>query len=94
MSSRRRLELLLRSTFRSAGSQWAKARQAYNSSKNAASFDVPTDDDGNAHIVCRRHVERRAVPLDEEGRPPCFDPDHQDCRGCVEDIEDGLIETW
>lgn len=52
------------------------------------------DEAGNAHIVCRRHAERRAVPIDEEGHPPCFDPDHQDCRGCVEDIRDGLIETW
>jgi hypothetical protein len=34
------------------------------------------------------------VSLDEEGRPTCFDPEHPDCRGCVEDIEDGSIETW
>lgn len=94
MSSRRRLELLLRSKVRSAGCQWGKARQTYNTTKNAASFDLPVDESGNAHIVCRRHAERRAVPIDEEGRPPCFDPDHQDCRGCVEDIRDGLIETW
>ncbi len=94
MSSRRRLELLLRSKFRSAGCQWAKARQAYNDSKNASSLDLPTDEAGNTRIVCRRHAERRSVPVDENGYPPCFDPDHQDCRGCVEDIHDGLIETW
>ncbi len=45
-------------------------------------------------LVCRRHAERRAVAVDGEGRPACFDPDHPDCQGCVEDIREGMVETW
>jgi hypothetical protein len=56
--------------------------------------ELPADDEGRARIVCRRHAERRAVSLDDAARPECFDPDHQDCRGCVEDVRDGVVETW
>lgn len=94
MSNRRRLELLLRSKFRSAGRQCEEAMRAYSASKNAVTTGLPTDEDGKARIVCRRHAEKRSVDLDEEGRPHCFDPDHQDCRGCVEDINNGRVETW
>lgn len=94
MTSRRRLELLLRSKFRSAGNQWERARQTYHASKHASSGNIPVDESGDARIVCRRYAERRSVALDEQGHPPCFEPDHQDCRGCVEDIRDGRIETW
>lgn len=45
-------------------------------------------------IVCRRYAEKRAVTLDEEGCPACFDADHPDCEGCVEDLYAGTIETW
>jgi type II secretory pathway pseudopilin PulG len=94
MSNRRRLELLLRSKFRSAGQQYEEAMRTYNTSKNAAISGLPTDEEGRVRIVCRRHAEKRSVDLDEQGRPHCFDPDHQDCQGCVEDIHDGRIETW
>ena len=50
--------------------------------------------EGRARIVCRRYAERRAVSLDERLRPVCYDADHPDCQGCVEDIDAGTIETW
>lgn len=89
-----RLRRFLRSKLRSAGRQYEEARRAYGAGKAAAAADLPRDDDGNAHIVCRRYAERRTVELDQAARPTCFDPDHQDCQGCVEDIRDGRIETW
>ncbi|WP_181685375.1 DUF7091 family protein [Halorhabdus salina] len=89
-----RLASLVRSTLRSAGRQLAEARQAYDDAKQSAREDLPLDDQGQARIVCRRHAERRAVRLDEDGRPHCFDAEHPDCQGCVEDIDDGTIETW
>jgi len=94
MSNRRRLELLLRSKLRSAGRQYAEAREAYRSARTAAEFDLPTDGEGRSRLVCRRYAERRAVEVDSEGRPECFDADSQDCRGCVEDVRDGRVETW
>lgn len=92
MSNRRRLERLLRIKLRSAGREWEKATRAYNASKSAA--ELPTDEDGKTRIVCRRYAEQRSVTLSEQGHPHCFDPEHQDCQGCVEDIADGRIETW
>lgn len=94
MSNRRRLELLLRSKFRSAGRQCEEAMRAYSASKSAVESGLTIDEDGQARIVCRRYAEKRSVDLSRDGRPHCFDPDHQDCRGCVEDIDDGRIETW
>jgi hypothetical protein len=87
-----RLERFIRSTLRSAGRTFAESREAYREGRRAS--DLPEDDDGRVRIVCRRHAERRAIRLDGQGRPVCFDPDHPDCRGCVEDIRDGRIETW
>lgn len=89
-----RLQRFLRSTFRSAGKQYSEAKTAYRSAKYAAVADLPVDDDGKARLVCRRHAERRAVAVDANGRPACFDEAHADCEGCVEDIRDGRIETW
>ena len=89
-----RLSRFLRGTLRNAGEQYERARQAYGSAKRGALADLPTDDEGKARIVCRRHAEERAVSLDEKARPACFDPDHPDCQGCVEDIREGRIETW
>lgn len=89
-----RLASLVRSTLRSAGRQLAEARRAYDDAKRSALEDLPADEQGQARIVCRRHAERRAVSLDEHGRPHCFDPGHPDCQGCVEDIDDGSVETW
>lgn len=100
MSNRRRIERLVRMKLRSAGRQWGEARREFEAGRESADDplvdlpDLPTDDEGRARIVCRRHAERRAVDLDGAGRPHCFDPDHQDCQGCVEDIRDDRIETW
>lgn len=89
-----RLERFLRAKLRSAGEQYAQAADAYRRARNAAAFDLPLDDDGNARIVCRRYAEQRAVAVDGDGRPDCYEPDHPDCEGCVEDIVDGRVETW
>lgn len=89
-----RLERFLRSKLRSAGQQYGEAKAAYRSAKYAAVADLPVDDDGAARIVCRRHAERRAVQVDGEARPECFEAGHPDCEGCVEDIREGRIETW
>ncbi|WP_330632775.1 DUF7091 family protein [Halocatena halophila] len=94
MSSRRRLERLLHAKFRAAGMQIEQAKQTFATTKRAAEADLPTDENGNARIVCRRYAERRSVGLDASGRPPCFDPTSQDCQGCVEDIQEETIETW
>jgi hypothetical protein len=89
-----RIRRFVENTLRSAGRQYEEARQAYSDAKQSALADLPLDEDGRAKIVCRRHAERRAVSLDEQGRPDCFDPDHPDCRGCAEDVQDGVVETW
>lgn len=80
--------------FKSAGRQYEEARRAYGGGKQSVLEDLPTDDKGRAQIVCRRFAERRAAPLDDEARPACFDSDHPDCQGCLEDIRSGQIETW
>lgn len=90
----KRLESFLRSKLRSAGRQYADAKKAYQSARAAALAEVPQDREGRARIVCRRHAEKRAVGLDTEARPECFDADHPDCQGCVEDLREGRIETW
>jgi len=92
--SDRRLERALRAGLRSAGRQLAEARRTYRSARTAARAGLPTDEDGRARIVCRRYAERRAVALNDEFRPDCFDPDHRDCRGCHEDVREGRVETW
>ncbi|WP_254830235.1 DUF7091 family protein [Haloglomus salinum] len=94
MGDRRRLKRFLRSKLRSAGRQVEEARRSYESGRNQALAGLPTDEEGRAKLVCRRHAERRAVDLDEAARPVCYDPDSTDCQGCVEDIREGRIETW
>lgn len=84
------LARLLRSKLRGAGRTVEKARAEYD----AGRAGLPTDGDGRARIVCRRHAEERAVRLDDADRPGCFDPDHADCRGCLEDVRAGRVETW
>ena len=88
------LQRFIQSTLRSAGRQLEEARTAYADAKHSALADLPQRDDGKARIVCRRYAERRAVSLDEQARPACFDPDHPDCQGCAEDVQDGTVETW
>ena len=90
----KRLEQFLRSKLRAAGRQYANAKQAYRSGQTTASMDLPRDEEGRARIVCRRYAEKRAAALDEQGRPACFEADHPDCEGCVEDLREGRIETW
>ena len=94
MSNRRRLERILRSKFREAGRQVGAAKHAYDTAREATAADLDVDDDGKVRIVCRRYAEKRVVDLDSGFRPDCFDPDHQDCVGCVEDIREGRIQTW
>mgnify|MGYP000022748864 FL=1 len=97
-----RLERVIRQQLRKAGKQFEEARRAYaegmedpdGDTAGAERYDLPTDGDGRARIVCRRHAERRAVSVDSEGRPSCFDADHPDCEGCAEDVRDGYVETW
>ena len=93
MSDESRLVRFLRTTLRGAGRQVAEARRAYGQARESARADLPTDEDGRARIVCRRHAEERAVAV-VEGRPACYEEEHPDCEGCVEDIAAGRIETW
>lgn len=94
MVDRSRVGEFLRRTVRRAGRQFAASRRAYEAGRREASGELPTDESGRARIVCRRYAEQRAVSVDDAGRPACFDPDHQDCRGCVEDLREARIETW
>jgi hypothetical protein len=89
-----RLKRFVSGTIRTVGTQLSEAKRAYTDGKRAAMAGLPRDHDGRARIVCRRHADRRAVSLDEQGRPACFAPAHPDCQGCIEDIDDGTIETW
>lgn len=88
-----RVERLLRQKLRAAGREFEAVKRAYREGMTEGR-GLPTDDEGGVRIVCRRHAERRSVTLDSERRPDCFDPDHPDCRGCVEDIREGVVETW
>jgi hypothetical protein len=89
-----RIERIVKQKLRSAGRQIGEAKQAYQRAKRAARADLPFREDGKAKIVCRRYAERRAVPVDAEGKPSCFDAESQDCQGCVEDVRAGDVETW
>jgi hypothetical protein len=99
-----RVESLLRRTARRAGKVYAETRRAYREGRGddhdagaadgADRFGLPTDGDGAARIVCRRHVDRRAVPVASDGRPACFEAGHPDCEGCAEDVREGVVETW
>ena len=94
VSNRRRLERLLRTKLNAVGRRYEETKRAYADAKAASRLDIPTDEEGRARIVCRRHAEKRAVPLDPDAKPACYDPEHPDCRGCVEDIREERIETW
>jgi hypothetical protein len=87
-----RLARFLRTKLEGAGRQYEQARREFQ--RGRYETDLPTDDQGRVHIVCRRHAERRAVSLDGDGRPTCYESGHPDCEGCVDDIADGRIETW
>lgn len=87
-----RIERFLRNTARGAGRRLETAKQAYRTGR--ATSELPTDDDGKVKLVCRRYAERRAVELDDLSRPDCFEADHPDCQGCLEDVRSGIVETW
>jgi hypothetical protein len=103
-----RVEHLLRRTARRAGKVYAETRRAYREGRGdgdadadtggdgdgADRYGLPTDADGAARIVCRRHVDRRAVRVAGDGRPACFEAGHPDCEGCLEDVREGVVETW
>jgi hypothetical protein len=92
-----RFERFLRRTFRRAGRRYAEATRAYRTGRDyagGAAFDLPTDDEGRARLVCRRHADRRAVRVDADARPACFEAGHPDCEGCAEDVREGVVETW
>jgi len=92
VADRERVERFLRSTLQNAGRQVAEVKQAYREGRTTGG--LPRDEQGRVRLVCRRYAERRAVRLDAEGRPACFDAEHPDCRGCAEDVQDGIVETW
>ena len=94
MTDSDRLTRFLRAQVNSAGRQYEEARQAFLEARNEATSETDDGDLPTARIVCRRHAEKRAVRVDEEGHPGCYDADHPDCQGCVEDIRDATIETW
>lgn len=72
--------------------QLGEAAAAFRNARGAGG--LPRDEEDRVKLVCRRYAERRAVPLDDLGRPSCFDEDHPDCQGCLEDVRDGTVETW
>ena len=94
---------VVRQQARKAGRQYAASKRAYQEGRETTEageppvdpsvFDLPATD-GEARIVCRRYAERRTVPVDEAGQPPCFEAGNPACEGCVEDIRDGRVETW
>ena len=77
---------------RKAGRRFEETKRAYTEGRVDA--DIPKDDQGRARIVCRRYAERRAVKLDDDMKPACYDPDHPACEGCLRDVRDGSVETW
>jgi hypothetical protein len=95
-----RFEQFVRDRLRQLGEEYERTRRAYAEGKGEsdsppeAVAELPVDEAGRAKLVCRRYAEKRAVALDDDNKPACFDPDHTDCVGCVEDIRDGIIETW
>ncbi len=86
-----RVSRFLKTKVRGAGRQFEEAKQAFAEARREAASDGKG---GPVRIVCRRYAEKRAVRLDSEGRPTCFEAGHADCEGCVEDINAGCIETW
>ncbi|ERG98680.1 MAG: hypothetical protein J07HQX50_02725, partial [Haloquadratum sp. J07HQX50] len=39
-------------------------------------------------------AEKRAIEIDSEGCPECFESEHPDCESCRRDITEGIVETW
>lgn len=95
-----RLRRFVRDTLRDAGRQYEESKRAYREGRGedepsaSTPADLPRDEEGRLRLVCRRYAERRAVAVDDEGRPACYEAGHPDCEGCVEDVRDGVVETW
>ncbi|MFC6873632.1 DUF7091 family protein [Halobellus marinus] len=99
-----RLERLVRQKFREAGRKYAQARDAYREGREESGGDksasgavppsLPRDEAGRVRLVCRRDADKRTVHVDDDGHPECFEAGHPDCEGCVEDVRDGIVETW
>ncbi len=94
MVDRRRVNRFLRTKLRAAGRQYEQARNTYREGRDSVREEIPPSGIDRARIVCRRYAEKRAVDLDSEQRPACYEADHPDCEGCVEDLHSGTIETW
>jgi hypothetical protein len=89
-----RLARFLRTKLQDVGRQYEEIRKEFATGHAETVADLPTDEEGQYRIVCRRYAEKRAVRLDAEKRPTCYEHGHTDCEGCVEDIDDGCIQTW
>lgn len=89
-----RLERVLKQYARRAGERVGELEAAYRAGQSGVGDELPTDEEGRVQIVCRRYAERRAVALDDLGRPACFEAEHPDCEGCAEDVRTGDVETW
>ncbi|WP_122088999.1 DUF7091 family protein [Halalkalicoccus subterraneus] len=90
----RQVNRFIRSKLREAGRQYEQARSAYRDGRGSGSVDVPRDESDRARIVCRRYAEKRAVELDDDDRPTCYEDGHPDCEGCLEDLHNETIESW
>lgn len=82
----------IRRALRSAGRQYAESREQFTAGKTVSR--LPTDEHGRAKLVCRRYADRRAVMLSDADVPACFDAENVDCQGCLEDVREGVVETW
>ena len=94
-----KLRRVLHQQARKAGREYALSKRAYRDGRDwgndrAADFDLPTDEEDRARIVCRRYTEKRRVAVNRDGEPACFDAGHPDCEGCAEDVREGRIQTW
>lgn len=87
---------LFRRAARAAGRTVGQTVDSYRAGRGSGKVPdgLPADEEGNVRIVCRRYAEKREVELDDYGRPECFEADHVDCEGCLEDLRDDRIETW
>lgn len=75
-----------------ARSQLGDAKEAFSNARGAG--NLPTDEEGRVRIVCRRYDERRLAPLDDKGRPTCYEAGNEQCESCVDAVGDGDVETW
>jgi len=77
---------------KNARTQLGDAKDAFSNARGAGS--LPTDEEGRVRLVCRRYEERRLAPLDDKGRPSCYEAGNEACEGCVEAVRDGSVDTW